>query len=172
MPITYSALHSVTLTSAQATIQLTSIPPIYSDLILRVSTRYSTATAWHFVRVWPNAFPSGSDTQSVQLFAPSDIAALSQGASVGWTGATTIGNLTGTANSWSTMEMHIAGYATTPSAGLVLAHLPNNGAVAWVTTAAVYDNRTGSISEITIQGVNSDLLAAGTTVHLYGLRNA
>lgn len=158
-------LASVTLTSAQSTVSLTSIPQGYRDLRLVVSIKHSNATRYTHFRVNSD---SGSNYSAVQMFGDGSTA---QGAAYSASTRFVLAN-----NYYESSTQEIVGtidfldYQVTDKHKSVIwrsglaSTVVNASAGRWASNSAV----TSILLDSTEAGSNT--FAAGSTFNLFGVR--
>jgi len=167
VPATYEPIQTYTLGSAQATISFTSIPSTYTDLRL-VMTGTVTASAGSAFAMRYN-----SDTATNYSY----IAFYGNGSSAqGYDNAASITAIIMTANFRTTIPVlatfDINSYAGSNYKNTLITYSYDDGASGGLVTreAAMWRN-TAAINRIDIT-TTSTTYAAGTTVTLYGIKNA
>lgn len=168
MATTYVLLGSVTVgAGGAASIDFTSIPGTYTDLIIDLSARCTIGGAWNASYIKFNGVTTGYSSRNVY----------SQGATVasnastdGYIGDTTAS--TATASTFSNNSIYIPNYAgsTNKSVSVDWSAETNATAASLGLTAQVWSN-TAAITSISLSS-SSGNLAQYSTAYLYGVKNA
>ena len=169
MATTYEIIASVTVSSATNTISFTSIPQTYTDLLFKISGRFSIDTASAFLRY------NGTTTDGTSRF----LEGSGSGASSSTDGSYQYGpvhgvvNSTHTANTFGNAEIYIpnytsSNYKSSSSDGVT----ENNGAATTMALGANLWSDTAAITSIEIVGAASADFVEHSTAYLYGISNA
>ena len=167
---TYTLISSVTLSSAAANIEFTSIPATYTDLLLKVSTRFTqsgsgtlvevtfnnSGTSYTNKRLYTNGSAAYSDSSGTAYI---NVLAGSEG---GWT-ASTFGN----------MEVYIPSYLVSqnkPFSSFAVSE--QNSAVTNMDAIAALWRNTAAITSLNIISGNAGNLVSGSSFYLYGIKNS
>jgi hypothetical protein len=169
MANTYTLIASNTLTSPQSSIGFTSIPSTYTDLVLKLSLRFTSTTndlimitlngsTASFNNIW--LYGNGS---SVNNGANSGVANL-----VGWANPSAF-----TANTFNNMEMVFANYATSANKSYLSDFVSENNSTNAVAgfIAGLWSN-SAAINSISLADYGGGNLATYSTAYLYGVKNA
>ena len=169
MANTYTLIQAVTLTSSAATIEFTSIPQTYTDLLYKISARMSVDTASVFLRF------NGITTDGSTLWIDSD-------------GTSATGNLdssyqygpvhgvvtsTKTANVFGNAEIYISNYTSSKHKSSNTDGVTEHNATA--TTMALGASRwanTAAITSIQLVSAAGGNFVQYSTAYLYGISNA
>jgi len=169
MATTYTLIQAVTLTSAAATIEFTSIPQTYTDLLYKISARMSVDTASVFLRF------NGTTTDGKTLWMDGD-------------GTTATGNLdssnqygpvhgvvgsTKTASVFGNAEIYISNYTSNKHKSSSTDGVTEHNATA--TTMALGASRwanTAAITSIQLVSAAGGNFVQYSTAYLYGISNA
>lgn len=174
MPLTYQAIASVTVGSGGAgSIDFTSIPSTFTDLVLKVSARTSGSTA--------NGWQSGALTFNGSTSGYSGILLAGRGdlAPVSITSATSSiefafysNDASSTASTFANNEIYIPNYAgsTNKSISSDIAE-ENNAARALAGLCAGLWSNSAAINQITLTSNNGNF-AQYSTAYLYGIKNS
>ena len=168
MATTYEIIASVTVSSATNTISFTSIPQTYTDLLFKISGRFSIDTASAFLRY------NGTTTDGTSRF----LEGSGSGASSSTDGSYQYGpvhgvvNSTKTANTFGNAEIYIpnytsSNYKSSSSDGVT----ENNGAATTMALGANLWSDTAAITSIEIVGAASADFVEHSTAYLYGISN-
>jgi hypothetical protein len=173
MANTYTLISSNVLSSSAASITFSSIPATYTDLVIRMSTRFASGTFGEF------SVRFNSDTSALY----SDTILYGSGSAAGSyanSGSTSLnGILNGegtsqTANTFSNNELYIPSYTASQSKPIgASSATENNATTAYISAnAGLYRSNTAISSITLIDDINSRSFAAGSSFDLYGVSNA
>lgn len=171
MANTFELISSVTVGAGGASsIDFTSIPSTYTDLILKVSARGTTNGGALFVRF------NGSSTgySAKQLYGSGS--AVGSGAGGGGTtylDGGIIGQSTNTANTFSNQELYIPNYAGSNNKSVSVDSVnENNATEAYAIFNADLWSNTAAITSISLTPQNGVTFVQYSTAYLYGVKNA
>ena len=172
MATTYEKIATVTVGSGgAATIDFTSIPSTYTDLVLKFSLRtINTSSNYLSAFVTFNGSSTGYSQRMAYGTGSSALSASGSGSYIDWSayGSTTAA----TASTFGNGEIYIPNYAgsanKSTSADSVSENNATNSIVAL--TAGLWSN-TAAINQITLTG-NSGNLAQYSSATLYGIKNS
>jgi hypothetical protein len=169
MANTYTLISSVTVSSATNTISFTSIPQTYTDLLFKISGRFSIDTASAFLRY------NGTTTNGTSIFleGSGSSASSSTDGSYQYGPIHGVVNSTKTANTFGNAEIYIpnytsSNYKSSSSDGVT----ENNGAATTMALGANLWSDTAAITSIEIVGAASADFVEHSTAYLYGISNA
>ena len=169
MATTYEIIASVTVSSATNTISFTSIPQTYTDLLFKISGRFSIDTASAFLRY------NGTTTNGTSIFleGSGSSASSSTDGSYQYGPIHGVVNSTKTANTFGNAEIYIpnytsSNYKSSSSDGVT----ENNGAATTMALGANLWSNTAAITSIEIVGAASADFVEHSTAYLYGISNA
>ena len=171
MANTYELIAAVTVPSAQATIDFTSIPSTFTDLVLKVSARTSESNTYSGVSL---SFNGATTNRSYRLVYG---AGSGSGASESGTSLTNYGvnGSTATASSFGNLEWYIPNYANSGIYKSVSSDgvSETNATAALANLAAGLWSSNAAITSISI-AVNSGgaTFQQYSTAYLYGVKNA
>ena len=155
-------IESKTLGTAAASIEFTSIPQTFTDLVLLGSAR-NTATAADTILFSFNSSTTGFTSRYLQ-----GTGATSQTGTLDRFAANTVGG-TDTSNTFSNFQIYIPNYAgSTNKSYSTDTVTENNSTTSFQTLIAGLWSNTSAITSITL-GSNSGNLAIGTIISLYGI---
>jgi hypothetical protein len=175
MPSTYTLISSNVLSSSAASVTFSSIPSTYTDLVLRLSTRATNATAW---QNFPYIDFGSDQTQSTTMLAGNGSANKSRQTAynTGYVlnyddteGSDSAGN---TASTFDSIEIYIPNYLSTvkkPMASFAVAE--NNTTKGFIQATALLSVRTTAISTIRCFS-DGQTFASGSSFYLYGIKNS
>ena len=171
---TYTLIQSQTLASSAASVTFSSIPATYTDLVLRVSARDTSAgtVAW----IQGNWNTSASGYSETYLEGNGSAAATGRvytqaawGAS-GWISSDASGN---TANTFGSTEIYIPNYtvaAAKPQSVFSVQESNSASTGVYISTMAMLWNNTATISSMLIQAAGT--FDIGSSFYLYGISNS
>lgn len=170
MPNTYTPIGSATVAAGGvASVTLSSIPQIYNDLLIKISSQSSTGSSLQYLTVSPN----NSTSISFKNIVNEGTATVSSYSSSGYggglgnviTGATTGGGV----NTFNNLEMYFPNYAnTTFQKSYSVDSVTGNSQWGWM--AGNLYGTTSAITSIAVSAASG--LAANTTIYLYGIKNS
>jgi hypothetical protein len=177
MANTFVKIATVSLGSAAASIDFTSIPSTYTDLCLKISGRsdYSGTRAAVYITFNSN---TGSNYSSRRLIGYDSNLTLSDSSSAGApTANATLGAIVGstaTASTFSNNELYMPNYAG--STNKSFSHdftVENNSSSAWQVglSAALWD-QTSAITSISLSLQAASNFVTNSTATLYGISNS
>ena len=167
MATTYEAIATVTVTGATAaSIDFSSIPATYTDLLLSYSTRQNSGNAPSLLVKFNN---SSSDFTSIHLQGSGS--AVSSGSSP----SNYAGNSDGSSNTASTFAngtMYIPNYAGSTNKSYSVDDVQENNATeAYATLIAGLWSQTTAINQITLYNASNNLVQHSTAT-LYGIKKS
>lgn len=174
MAATFVPIQSVTLASSAASVTFSSIPQTYTDLVLKISCRTTasanggtlviqlnsdTASNYSYTRLYANGASSYSDFGGGQP----------TGARIGFTTAAN-----STSNTFASSEIYLPNYASTTARPISGFSVPENNAtnVYYTSVYASLYRGTSAATSLTILEDAGQSFVAGTTFHLYGIKNS
>ena len=177
MAATYIPIASTTLSTTAASVTFSSIPQTYTDLVLRWSGRSDTAgTGYQNTKITLNGLTSGTLTSQTWLQNLAGAASSNrwstaypgyfwwefQTPSAGWT-----------SNTFSSYELYLPNYTSSTSKPSSVYGVAENNTTDpyWMIASANLTATTSAISEIAV-AVTSGNFVAGSTFHLYGIKNS
>ena len=174
MANTYTLIEAKTLASAVSTVEFTSIPSTYTDLLFKISARDASSGAWSDLRIGFNG--STSDFTWRGFYALNTTVGSNTGTGVG---GRTVGNTaanTNTSNVFSNLDIYIPNYTSTNYAKSVSADsvVENNGTDNIFSFSAVLWNPStqAAISSASFVNSNSSNFMVNSTFYLYGIKNS
>lgn len=165
---TYVAIAKNLLTVDTASITFSSIPSTYTDLLLVVSGRSSSAPS--FLRITTNGSPTSSETDlRGDGSAASSIRATGDGQFFGQ-GYLRLSDSSMTANTFASIEVYIPNYAGSQNKIMSATSVTekNAASVQYITASAAASDLTSAISSITCLGN----YVTGSRFDLYGIKNS
>ena len=174
MANTYELIESKTLSSATSSIEFTSIPQTYTDLLFKVSARDASSNAWSDLRIGFNG--GTSDCTWRGLYALNTTVGSNTGSGVG---GRTVGNVsadTNTSNLFSNLDIYIPNYTSASYAKSISGDstVENNGTNNVLHLAAVLWNPStqAAITSVAFTNSNSSNFMVNSTFYLYGIKNS
>ena len=174
MPATYTLINSNVLTSSAASITFSSIPATYTDLVVRMSIRNSTAGAYGAT----GRFKLNGDTAtnySVTTLEGNGSSASSNRISsqaygqLTYNGYDTAGN---TASTFSSIELYIPSYLASQNKPIsTFTATENNSTTGILEVDANLWRNTAAITSIEIYSDTGNFVS-GSSFYLYGISNA
>jgi hypothetical protein len=160
-------IESKTLASAAASIEFTSIPQTFTDLVLLVSLRIDVpGPEFSWLRI--NGLTSNYSTRFLQGTGSS----VASGADPAGTSYTWFGSIPGTAatsNTFSNAILYFPNYAgSTVKSWSVDSVMENNGTTSYQSISAHTNTTTNAITSILIDTDGGNFIA-GSTISLYGI---
>jgi hypothetical protein len=162
MPTTYEPIASTTLSAGTATIDFTSIPQTYTDLVFVVSGKNTVAATNIQLRFNSD---TGSNYSNTSLTGNGSSASSGRSSNVTYS---FIGDL-GAGSEYSTIVTHIFNYSNTTTFKTLISR--SNLASIQVILRALLWRSTSAITSIQVS-CQSDSLASGSTFTLYGIKAA
>jgi hypothetical protein len=174
MANTFELIASVTLASAQANIDFTSIPSTYTDLVLKGSTRVSNSAVQDGISIKLNnntaanysdrtVYGNGSSAASIYNVAGDNNAGMY------W--LYTSGN-TATSSTFGNFEIYLPNYAgSTAKSASYDSVSENNATSAFAFLTAGLWNQTAAVNQITLIPASGNFMQY-STAYLYGVKNA
>jgi hypothetical protein len=174
MANTYELIEAKTLGSAVSTVEFTSIPSTYTDLLFRVSAREASSNSWSDLRIGFNG--GTSDFSWRGLYALNTTVGSNTGTGVG---GRTVGNVaanTNTSNVFSNVDIYIPNYTSTSYGKSISidSAVENNGTGNVLHLAAVLWNPStqAAITSAAFTNSNSSNFMVNSTFYLYGIKNS
>ena len=171
MASTYELIASYEVGAGGASsIDFTSIPSTYTDLVLKVSLRAETSGI-DAAKVTFNGSSSGYSYRSIWA-SGSGTPASYNGSSDGYFQLQYSGGTSSTASTFTNGEMYIPNYAGSTNKSASLDQVQeNNATTAYIVPMALLWSNTAAITSIKIQQTTGNL-AQYSTAYLYGVKNA
>ena len=168
MANTYTLIQAVTLTSAAATIEFTSIPQTYTDLLLKYSGRVNAA-------VDPTTkiiFNSNTSNYTNRVLFGDGTAPGNFTNTPGYLYGAYVNNTNSTANTFSNGELYIPNYTSSNNKSTSLDNaIETNATEAYVFLSASLWADSSAITSITLDPINADFVQYSTAT-LYGIKNS
>jgi hypothetical protein len=164
--MTMQLIETKTLLSAAASIEFTSIPQSFTDLVLKVNLRSQRASSEDSANL---IFNSNSSNYSARWLRKDDVNGVSSG-TISNTLALLYQNTANlTANTFSTAEVYIPNYTANQNKSYSVETMQENNGGAWGAILAGLWSNTSAITSITISVNVGPNFVAGSTVSLYGI---
>lgn len=169
MPNTFELIASSTVGAGGASsIDFTSIPSTYTDLVVKVCARTNYAGVNDALNIKLNN--SSANFTFIQLYGNGASAASNSGAAN--VGPNSAGN-TATSNTFGNGEIYIPNYAGSTNKSLSIDGVgETNGTTAFMGFAADLWSQTAAINQVTLVSSNSATILQYSTAYLYGVKNA
>ena len=170
MPNTFVLIDNKTLSSNQNTVEFTSIPATYTDLMVKVSARSTRGSLGDVVIRFNN---SSSNLVNARFYGQMGGSPSASANSSEWTNCTSDGSAT---NTFSNIDYYIPEYASSKYKTWSVDNVAEgSGTNAFITLGAGVWENTAAINTIQIRDVsdaNANNLKSGSTFHLYGILKA
>jgi len=173
MATTYTLISSNVLSSDAATVNFTSIPQTYTDLVLRISARGDASSLSSLLMVGFNS--SSINTSCTYFYSQYSSGTVSGGRD---SAATSAGfgyfnGATSTSNTFGPIEIYIPNYTVSIAKQIgSTAMYENNAAQAYGWTQASFANSTAAITSINLSRLIANNFLAGSSFYLYGIKNS
>lgn len=164
MPATYEPIASQTLTGNSASVEFTSIPGTYTDLIIVVFGRNNTGTGYR-TELQVNS-DTGSNYSWTRLLGDGSSATSSRGSSQTWV----YGGWTG--NSTSTFDVNVVQIMSYASTNVFKTFLQAGGHTSLVARTVGLWRSTSAITSVKLTPEASAQFVSGSTFSLYGIKAA
>jgi len=172
MANTYELIEAKTLSSAVSTVEFTSIPSTYTDLLFRVSAREASSNSWSDLRIGFNG--GTSDLSWRGLYALNTTVGSNTGSGAGGRAVGNIAADTNTSNVFSDVGIYIPNYTSTSYAKSISidSAVENNGTGNILQLAAVLWNPStqAAITSAAFTNSNSSNFMVNSTFYLYGIK--
>lgn len=177
MPNTYTLISSNVLGSSAASVTFSSIPATYTDLVLRISARYSAAVVSAQIQLQPNGNTTSTNYSQTAIRGTGSAASSTNDSTSGGRAYLPMGYIAGdsaTSNTFGSVEYYIPNYAETtkkPMSGYSASE-SNTATISFVNyaTAGLYHDTT-ALTSLVIKP-SSDNFMAGSSFYLYGIKNS
>jgi hypothetical protein len=166
MANTYIKIATVSLSSAQATMEFTSIPSTYTDLIVKLSVKTVGST---FVNTKIRFNGVGTGYSVIRLIGNGSAASTSNGSGSGtelYSGISSYATST-----FSNFEHYIPNYAGSTNKSLSIDAVSEDNAIeAYAGLHAGLWSNTAAITSIAYTNINGDNFGINSTAYLYGIK--
>lgn len=173
MAITYVPIQTVTVSSTTTSLTFSSIPQIYTDLVLKASVRSTAAAGGITFYTYPNANTTGSYYFCYfgMDYTPAKRGWKGAGA---WTGMSN--SSAASANSFSNVEVTYLNYSYSGSRVKLALSKHGTGSAEtnqpYLVIGGRYWDGTAAITSLQVDAESGFPFAAGSTFYLYGIKNA
>ena len=171
MATTFTKIASVEVgAGGQASIDFTTIPSTYTDLVLKFSLFTSYSSNYISAQITFNGSTSGYSQKMVYGTGSSALSASGSGSYIDWSAYGT--GTTATANTFGNGEIYIPNYAGASNKSISADSVSENNATQAIAalTAGLWAN-TAAINRVTLTG-NGGNIAQYSTAILYGIKNS
>lgn len=168
LPVTYKLISTVTVSSATAaSIEFTSIPATFDDLVLKLSARGSDSSFIVGLNVFFNSDTTGGNYSNRRLYGSGSAAASDTGYSI------LISAATATANTFGNAEIYIPNYRASVNKSVSIDAVTENNATGayQVMTARLWSN-TAAITSISLQDFFAGSFSQYSSATLYGIKKS
>jgi len=164
MAATYTLISSNVVTSNVGSVNFTSIPSTYTDLVLRISARSDYSSLTDRFNVYINGNPSSFTTVQGNGSTASTNRATGEVSNI-------LNAATATSNSFSSAEIYIPSYANSFNKSFSLNNaMETNASTAYLTSVAYLRSSTAVINQVELYTYFGNLIA-GSSFYLYGIKN-
>jgi hypothetical protein len=173
MPSTYQLISSNVLTSSAASVTFSAIPSTYTDLVLRLSVRQTTATTSITARVRFNSSSSGYSFTILRSNNGTASSYAMSGDSYVYPGHTPAAS--STANTFGSAEIYIPSYLVSQNKPISTFGVNENNATTIgnnIIAAANLWQNTAAITSMEILPTASGSFDTGSSFYLYGIKNS
>ena len=169
---TYELISTQTVTGATAaSIDFTSIPNTWTDLLVKFSLRSDADTGYAYVRVGNGSIDTGSNYKWLRLTGDTAAGSASSASATFTQIAAGTTNSTYTASTFSNAEIYIPNYTSSAAKSIsVDAVNETNATGAFRALIAGYWSGTSAITNLSLYS-NSGSLVQYSTASLYGIKN-
>jgi len=167
MANTFELIASSTVGAGGASsIDFTSIPSTYTDLVIKASLRHATGAPYLAV-----AFNGSTASFTYRYLEGNGASASSSSGSANWSVA--INPSSATASTFSNSELYIPNYAGSTNKSFSADGVTeNNGTTAYADLFASLWSNTAAINQVTLSAVGGGNFVQYSTAYLYGVKNA
>jgi hypothetical protein len=170
LPVTYQAIATVSVTNAtQASIEFTSIPGTYTDLLIKISSRDDragvTATGINL------SFNGSTSNFTYRVLEGNGATVASANGSTSLSAIST--SASATSNTFSNCEIYIPNYAGSNNKSFSSdSTIENNGTTSFIDLFASLWSQTAAITSITLTPTVTSNFVQYSTATLYGIKNS
>jgi hypothetical protein len=172
MALTYTAIATVTVGSGGAsTMEFTSIPATYTDLVIKISARDGRPTnKSNYIEI---QFNNSTSTYNILDAGGTGSAAYASTNDLGSNKPYAYGNAAGsTASTFGNSEIYIPNYAGSSAKSMSIDSVTeNNGTEARAVVSAAYWSGTSAITSIKLTSYGGNSFVQYTNATLYGIKN-
>jgi hypothetical protein len=176
MANTYTLIQGLELTTTTASIEFTSIPATYTDLIMKVSSRTQDASSREEIRLTING-DTGANYSTARSYSVDNLTFLINQQTSGTPTQQSFGEFTGNgavANNFGSAEFYIPNYAESIYKVVQCvwtAENYSNSSYMYGLAFSTWAN-TNAITSIKLEGDTGDSFLAYSSAYLYGIKNA
>ena len=174
MANTYTLIEAKTLGSAQASVEFTSIPQTYTDLLLKLSIRTAGTSAVSYAFNGMTANNTTTGYSDVHLHGNgSSVGSFANASATSYRQSIMSNNSSGTADTFASTEIYIPNYAGSTAKSISVDSVNENNATgAYAILSANLLSNTAAITSLQIFNLDADNLLANSTFYLYGISNS
>jgi hypothetical protein len=171
MPNTYKLIQAVTLASAQAAIDFTSIPDTYTDLVVKLSGRTTRTEPNDYLKITFNGSSSGYTDKNLHTNGGGAVASETNNGSTSYAFSYGLHGNTGTSNTFGNIEIYIPNYRSSNSKGFSSdGYIGNMSSTAQLAITACIWNNSAAITSISLRSHDAALsLMQHSSAELYGI---
>ena len=169
MATTYTLISSSTLSASAASVTFSSIPSTYTDLVLKVSARETSAVVNLYLQIQLNSTSTGYSW--TYLIGDGSTASSGNSATTSSLRVYSSNGDSSTANTFSNIEVYIPNYQSSvskPISGFGVSE--TNATGGRIGANALLSNITSAITSIVLNG--NTAFMAGSSFYLYGIKNS
>lgn len=174
MPDTFTLIASSTVgAGGAASIDFTSIPSTYTDLVIKISARSDAASESEHIYVTFNGSASAQYSMLRLRGTGSAASSYSEASQTSINFFNAVSASTATSNTFSNNELYIPNYAGSTNKSVSFDSVQENNATAAnaVLFAGLWSN-TAAINRVTLASSGSNKFVQYSTAYLYGVKNA
>jgi hypothetical protein len=173
MANTYIKIASIDVGAGGAsTMEFTSIPSTYTDLVLKFSGRDNVAAVTHNIQMIFNNSSTGYSNRYIYADG-STTGSGNSGASSTWMQGTYLNGTPSTANNYSNIEIYIPGYAgNKKKSATFFSVVENNGTSGGVSSWSGLWSNTAAITSIKFTSIDGGTTSQFSSATLYGIKNS
>jgi hypothetical protein len=170
---TYTLISSNVLASSAASVTFSSIPATYTDLVLRISARTSSASAANNIRVQFNSDTSTNYSETSLRGSGSAASSYRVSSATELVEGFVINADSSTSNTFGSLELYIPSYTASQSKPMSSFPVQENNTTAAniIPTAELWRNN-AAITSIYMYISGGNTLMVGSSFYLYGISNA
>lgn len=169
---TYTLISSNVLSATTTTVTFSSIPQTYTDLVLQVSSRASSASGQQVLSIYINGDSTSRYGSTTQLRGNGSAASSVADASQGKLNIAITDADTATASTFGSAEIYIPSYTLSTVKSISgFSVQETNAAAAAIRAEAGLWNNAAAVTSISLY-VGGDNFLAGSSFYLYGIKNS
>jgi hypothetical protein len=174
MAVTYKLIEAKTLSSDTANIEFTSIPQIYTDLVLKLSIRTagSTGVTYAFNGMTANNTTTGYSDK--HLYGDgTNVGSFENTTATSYRQSIMSNRLNTTGNIFASTDVYIPNYTGSTAKSISVDSVTeHNSTTAYAILSGNSLSNTAAITSLQIFNLDSDNLLSGSTFYLYGIKNS